>query len=765
MDVIDWCGIATDVVKEKLKDAKIQKRIQDNLKRYIDEERARNESCPREEEIDFEGIAGYIGGELLADAQRCLYEDPAARQAAEHTIYAKAADGYSGPAACRVHKMVGQALEIIRDTLMEQTPKEERLLHQQTADIIIDAVEKKGDEIVERLAGNQPPREVPDSLDTYINRQRDQVRSMAIFPWFNESRRYQEVFPQLFVPPVLLMREEPYQLQRLLGDKEENIAVLGEAGAGKSTLLRHLFAFPAPDMDMGRCIYLTARDTVRPADRPLLDQVLRSVDAEGTHLLIFIDGIDEQFHDDYRGFVGLLNKLKAAGNCHFWLGCRTDFYQRSYGENTAFTARDYTLRPWSDGTDGQEDQIGYFIKTYGEITGKPDLAEKVDRLLSRDSDPLRFKSNPFQLALLAFLAEREERSPIRGIYDLYERFVKEWLDKEQRRETCRSEKKEIVKMLQEAASRIYDAEMFPLSEEAEENTAVTDLLIIEEVGACGQRCGTAFYHRSLAAFFLAQAAVEAMLENDVRQMERSFSHKLKDDVTNFVGDKIATLSPGEKRTISENLRALYCGIGEDEGKLSVKEQAIYFITRLGIDVSDFLVRIVRENPEHPIMRLTLAYGCVLSDEVEARDFALSYARSIAEESQDAVTNRAWTVIYFGDVNDRDPYTYQDDEKGDWSRARAARIKRFTKKNPRPKDYRFRLFDIPLFHSFLKDRGWDGLSREEYDILCRVDFPEKEFRREEIEFLTRQKELLLAEYARRLDGNSTEAAPDRQSECP
>ena len=73
-----------------------------------------------------------------------------------------------------------------------------------------------------------------------------------------------------------------------------------------------------------------------------------------------------------------------------------------------------------------------------------------------------------------------------------------------------------------------------------------------------------------------------------------------------------------------------------------------------------------------------------------------------------------------------------------------------KKNPRLKDYRFRLFDIPLFHSFLKDRNWKDISFEEYDILDNVNFPESIFNPGEIQFLNEEKAKLLNEYRNQLE---------------
>lgn len=150
------------------------------------------------------------------------------------------------------------------------------------------------------------------------------------------------------------------------------------------------------------------------------------------------------------------------------------------------------------------------------------------------------------------------------------------------------------------------------------------------------------------------------------------------------------------------------------------------------------------------MRLTLAYGCVLSENVEVRKYALDYAKSIANETDDTKTNRGWTVVYFGDVNNEDPYYYKDTQNGTWEKARKARIKRFTKKNPRIKDVRFWLFDIPLFHSFLKSRSWDKITKNDFEIIRKLKFSEEYFNLDEIAFLVVERKKLIEEYKIKLE---------------
>ena len=262
--------------------------------------------------------------------------------------------------------------------------------------------------------------------------------------------------------------------------------------------------------------------------------------------------------------------------------------------------------------------------------------------------------------------------------------------------------------------------------------------------------------RSIIEFLVAYELVEAFTEKkpDFYKLKSILSQNLKDDITNFVNAKLQSLSGNEKELIKERLKRLYSETLENE--VSIQEKIIYHITRLGVDASDFLREIVNTNPQNYILRLTLAYGCALCQDGDLRRYALNYAESLANNSQDAITNRAWTVVYFGDV-DADPYTYKDNkddnwvQKGTgWERARAARLKRFSARGNRDKDYRFRLFDIPLFRTFLETRNWADISENEYTIISNVEFPPEYFGSEEREFLSREKEKLLRGYRAALD---------------
>ena len=777
--------IGLDAFKDKIEEKMDQAKLSKLIEKFLEKEKSRNYRSSLAEEIDFEGFCDYARSKILEDIQNYIFSEAKDREGYKQSILIKAvsyAQANNRISKNKVEELVLELVDILyhfyrnfktdKGTLLLAVEIERKL--DSIQEVIVSAIGSAHDDLNETITTGQADigerlelmeakviehgdknleqvknviaetavceqKERSIWINSYIDAKRKAVLDYTIFPWFKDSPKYHTVFPQLFVDPVFKQGNNCVQLHEVCEYADEHIAILGEAGAGKSTLLRYLFAFSK--IENKKCLYITAKEANK---ENILDKISENLSATDTEkYLVYIDGIDEEFAYDYEGFRSLSLRLQKFVNVAFWLGCRTDYYERNYNEDIAFVQPCFTIEPWTS------EQSDYFIEQYSKITENYNLKDIVEEMVGSHEMLQAFKSNPFQLSLLMFLAENKEKTPIWGIYDLYERFVFRWIERENKRETSMADGGTLVTTLTLAATKIYAAEDYRLDDVALNNSAIRNLLVIHQKSLLSYTYyASAFYHRSLAAFLLAHSLVEAFLNNEQMKIRALFNIKLKDDVTNFVGNKFATLTKTEKQEIKKTLIGMYTETKEDE--ISIKEQIVYYITRLGIDVTEFLSDLIKDSPEHPIMRLTIAYGCVLTEDPYTREFALEYARSLAADTVDARTNRAWTVIYFGDVNDRDPYTYADDEHRQWQNARQARIKRFTKENPRLKDYRFRLFDIPLFHSFLKDRNWNDITLEEYDILDNIDFPGDKFTSQEILFLNEEKAKLLEEYRKQLE---------------
>lgn len=579
-----------------------------------------------------------------------------------------------------------------------------------------------------------------NEFDKIVESRKETILNRTIFPWFRDSLKYYEVFPDLFVTPTLSKRECESSLDDILSNYTNyNIAILGEAGAGKSTLFRYLFT-----NSNKYCFFYMHASEIMQSSNPIIQSIFQpntAIDFKKP-LIILLDGIDEIYSNNPRGYLSLVNLINNNTVHYFWIASRTDFFEQMQNENTKFTKEEFILQPWNT------KQSDSFINTYSRIIKCDDINEKINRIVPDLAMLKQFKQNPFKLAILVFLAGHADNIQVQGMYGLYSTFIQHWIEREINRETSINAPSRITDELLIAARYIYNGQPYKISEFTEENTAVSHLLHISEANMHGEKYAYTFYHKSLAAFLLAENTLSSMLSGDFVSLEINLSCALKDDVTNFVNEAVSFLGISEKEKIFKNLSA-YNSQLDHNASVAIKQQIIYYASRLDIDVSNFLLNELSLNPTNLIMRLALAYSCALSNNPDTRAFALEYAKSIANGSEDAVTNRAWTVVYFGDVIS-DPYTYKDDEQCQWSKARQARIKRFIRSNPRVKDYRFRLFDVPLFYSFLSDRGWNDLSWNEYNILADLKFPDQYFYPTEQEFLSEELSKLLKEYHHRLE---------------
>ena len=763
--------IGLSVLLDKMTEKRDQQKMKSLIEEFIVRKSKLNWNVSMDEEFDFEGLCQYLRTDLLTDVQSYIFANGENRESIEQGIKEKAKSFSQSTGRKSKERAINYVMDLM-DILysfyrsyrtdagmlllageieeyffknLKETNKSIQVIQVQNAQehqSLRDEIRNVADTIQDK--DNRQIIQLKERISRYVSSYKDRMLMHPIFPWFPESKRLCDIFPKMFVVPTIKTSEKNVSFNELLEYRNQHIVILGDAGSGKSTMLRYLFAFSV--IETVNCIYLTAKEANMKNN--ILDDIIRLASlSDDEHFLVFIDGIDEEFLYDYNGFLNFITKIQATVNVSFWFGCRPAFYNHNYYEGLSFICKKLFLEPWCD------DQTSFFVREYSKITHNKSFVTSFQEIIKSSDNAAQFLSNPFQLSLLVFLADQNDVSPVQGAYNLYERFLYRWIEHEQKRGTTKYPPKTVLQSLQRAAICIYSSKKYILDEKVDSDTAVHDLLVIgEKEDLYHTQYAISFCHQSLAAFLLAEYLIESFRNNDTHHIYELLNLKLKNDVTDFAVQKMNLLEAEEKVVLQRNLANLYHVLSDHE--IVVKEQIIYFITRLEIDVSSFLLGVIENPPAHPVMRLSLAYGCVLSENPIAREFALDYARSIAADSIDAITNRAWATVYFGDVNDRDPYTYSDDEKRPWTKARKARLKHFTKKSPKLSDYRFRIFDIPLFHSFLRDRSWNDLSLEEYDIFKDAEFPDEFFSKEEKIFIKGEQAKLVAEYKQHLESYST-----------
>ncbi len=594
-------------------------------------------------------------------------------------------------------------------------------------------------------------------LPESVQRKDNTILNGLVLPWLpTESPQFNLIFKDLFIPPETRSNNRRVRLSfddllRHLAT-QSTVAVIGDAGCGKSTLLKYLYLY---ETKTDNRFYFTASEII--AGKAPLFYKITQLSGDDASISLYVDGLDEAYvshREESERLASML--LEYSGLCCIMAGMRNDFLFKHFSDpNYGFFSDTISMEPWT------RQMADRYTEEYAKKTKNGDLAKRYHQLIRNNPVMEQFTNNPFQLTMLLFLLETKYSTdmPAAGsmsnysVYSLYEDFYKHWLKRERFRKTGYGQR--AFAKHYAIARKLYDGE--PVLLEDENDTAVTGLLIYEETPN-GKEVSR-FYHQSLAAFILAKKAVERFLIGGAELVD-TLLELMKNDVTDFVKEATYSLSRKKLARIQANLQDLYSLIYAPDGseasrrlkKLSdrdmllLKDQLVFFVSRLPhISTEDFL-RTVSRHETHPNLRLDLAYATAIKGPI--LEIALEYAKRITPGSPEDMTNRSWTLIYYDDV-DEEAYTYIDDGSAPWTNARSARIRRLQKDSGNA--VRFRMFDLPLLYTFFVSRNWNDLSEEELRVFegCKTSYPE--LPDEVNRFLEQAKKKLCEEYAARLRG--------------
>lgn len=144
--------IGVEIIKNRYKDFKLRKAMEDRLEQYLDRQQKLNRVCTVDEEIDFQALAEYIRSELIEDAELRFFGSTDERRTARDTILSKTkqyARANTSLAESRAVKMVDTSLNILRVFFRKNVPWEQRFM----AAEIVDEVNGHTDEALENVSG------------------------------------------------------------------------------------------------------------------------------------------------------------------------------------------------------------------------------------------------------------------------------------------------------------------------------------------------------------------------------------------------------------------------------------------------------------------------------------------------------------------------------------------------------------------------------------------------------------------------------------
>ena len=616
--------------------------------------------------------------------------------------------------------------------------------------------------------------------DETIAQNQEALKNDVILPWMSRSPSYLEIFPKLFIQPVLFGEKVrgKFTLNKLLSQyKGKNIVITGEAGSGKSTLLRYLYLYKNENHDF---LYLKAgvfrkieshRTAYERGVLELLDGSVSCLDSK----VILLDEMDEAFADTYEELETLLKYLqKKPEKIHIWFGWRWDhFNQMLTYDLQIFLDNILKIHKWDEHMSAEEgiekqssSMVFRYIRRYERKLKLYELGEQFVCLVKKNEQIYDLAKTPFYLAMILCLMENpEDRRVLENqnlnLYALYRQFFLCWFRKERRRRTSKLQLEEVRKALQKIAKTLYYGKECIVTSN---DTAILDLLVFSDPSPQNaERIAVNFGHRSLCSYFYADWVFEAICKGG-KDLIGAFDQPLRNDITDFVRAAInwvqdeADLSAlqdnmirlyfqaeqKEKRVIDEDSYELICSLSDQQIRY-LQNELIYMVTRFPRQEAE-VARFVEEaynSTRDPFLRLDLAYGAVLTGPSWV---GVDYAESLAPGSEEDIINRSWTVAYFGDVQ-ANPYYFQDDGTCQWTKAREVRMKRF--RSNAWKALRFRILDFPLMYCFYVSRGWADVNPAELDIIKQAVIDHSIYTEDEKEFLQRQKDKLVREYEKHL----------------
>lgn len=133
--------IGVSVVKDKIKNAHEEAQIRRRLHDYLDRQHKYNFNGTHEEEIDFQGLAEYICGDLLEEVKLRLLGNVFERARARQFIMdnaARYAQAKTSISAVRARKLVSDSIDILRGFYRSTVNRELKFIAAEIEDTVID---------------------------------------------------------------------------------------------------------------------------------------------------------------------------------------------------------------------------------------------------------------------------------------------------------------------------------------------------------------------------------------------------------------------------------------------------------------------------------------------------------------------------------------------------------------------------------------------------------------------------------------------------
>lgn len=522
---------------------------------------------------------------------------------------------------------------------------------------------------------------------------------------------------------------------------DKKLIIKAPTGYGKSTALKKLY-LDLNGIDGYSFYYVQASFFKAKKPLKLYEDIKNAlVSQRRIDGLFLIDGFEEAFTDDPVGATKALMTIVQSQQ-RVWIACRPEFFDRINSTIRKSFDDVAVIDPWT------ATEFENLIRRYENKDGYHIVADRVRTLASNfaSGDRSNIIYCPLYATMLFFIAKEEHNVPLESpIYDEYlllDKFIDLWFRRELK---GTSNKEEHLYNLRQIIMSIYKGV----------DCTTDDSVIRAFLFIPGSTIIRGFYHKELLVYFIVDAMLQAAL-NTPEKIIYWFSQTFYYDITNMLKLALRHLNNRDRLVIYNNLFSIYRACYEESdatelilkevnakhvriSMLKLKDELLYCIMRLGVDLKDFLL-FASNHIDHPIIELGLAYGMA---NLAQHPLTLQFARKLHPGTVEDYIQRGWALCYHGDCNE-DGYTYEDDSKINWVKVRNVKLARVKRNDPIA--YRYRLLDIPLLYCFFYSRKFkDCINYTDFYTIQNCDIAYDGYSPDEAQFLIEQKNQLVEKY--------------------
>jgi len=582
-----------------------------------------------------------------------------------------------------------------------------------------------------------------------IERQRQKILQESLYIWENnEYKNTKELYNKMYIKKILIKSLGNENRRIFFMRKNRSIVILGKAGVGKSTFLRYLFLkhtnifFMIIDRIRNRRYYFYKINEFIKDIKKL--EYIENNNKNTKEKFILLDGLDEINYADYENITHLIKKIHEL-NYTVLLSCRKDVYEIiKLMEPEIFSLVNYhcEIEDWT--IDLSKQYVEKYVKLHPNSNIKNLIMPYFKNLNYKD-----FFETPLELSLLIYILEKSENLPLNknilaNRADLYNKFLQNWV---QREITRRGDNKieqgldanmivtlwsiiafQLVKF---SNRKLINIDNFEIKKYIQKDQRLKNYIdgIVKTEYRNSRKYILGFSHMRITEYLVANHFC-LQLEKFDEQIIETIMFEYTHPVTSFIQERFCLLDHNElekkffnlvtillctdpyrtgttllqyRQPINNNLRRKIRNLSEEKIR-TIKNQIIYFISRISnidnnlLSIGNEVIKEIYEKEQDKYNKRSAAIGATILGNSEIE---MQYAHKLLEDEESNLRDRSFTLVYYQDVKDKNPFVYIDDGISRWDNSRNIRLGRLSSNSE--KSLRLRTFDLITIYNFTLSR--------------------------------------------------------------